>query len=95
MKQNVRSYLLQSGYKMYSLKETRGFISQNGHLAKIHKPHRYRPCAEEVAENGADLGEMNKIGLMKIEENLSRTCFGMTLHLIRLEKEVEALKTSK
>ena len=73
-------YVFLPGYKLRSLKETEDFIKINGHLPEV-------PCAEEITEKGADLGEMNKILLKKIEE--------MTLHLIRLEKEVNALKTSK
>jgi len=73
-------YVFKPGYKLRSLKETEDFIALNGHLPEV-------PCAEEVAENGADLGELNKILLKKIEE--------ITLHLIRLEKEVNALKNGK
>jgi hypothetical protein len=74
---NFPDYVFAPNYKLPSLKETESFIQQNGHLPEV-------PCAAEVEQNGADLGELNKILLKKIEE--------MTLHLIRLEKEVEALK---
>jgi hypothetical protein len=73
-------YVFKPNYKLRSLKETEEFIAQNGHLPEV-------PCAEEVAENGADLGELNKILLKKVEE--------LTLHLIRMEKEIEALKATK
>ena len=97
-------YVFKPDYKLRSLKETEEFIAQNGHpelssgqaLPEVlPKQVRDRLCAEEVAENGADLGELNKILLKKIEEDLSRTCFGMTLHLIRMEKEIEELKKVK
>jgi hypothetical protein len=70
-------YVFKPNYKLRSLKETEEFIAQNGHLPEV-------PCAEEVAENGADLGELNKILLKKVEE--------LTLHLIRMQKEIEELK---
>lgn len=54
--------------------------NQNIHLPEV-------PSQPEVAKDGMDVGEMNNILLKKIEE--------MTLHLIRLEKEVETLKTQK
>jgi hypothetical protein len=38
------------------------------------------PTANDVAENGADLGEMNKILLQKVEE--------LTLHIINLQKKL-------
>lgn len=74
---NIPDYVFKPGFKLLTLKETELFIAQNGHLPEV-------PCAEEVAENGADLGELNKILLKKIEE--------MTLHLIRMEKELEILR---
>jgi hypothetical protein len=42
------------------------------------------PTANDVAENGADLGEMNKILLQKVEE--------LTLYMIALKTENEILK---
>ena len=42
------------------------------------------PSAEEVEENGIELGEMNKLLLQKIEE--------LTLYTIELRKEVDSLK---
>jgi hypothetical protein len=42
------------------------------------------PTANDVAENGADLGEMNKILLQKVEE--------LTLYLIKQEKVMNELK---
>ncbi|MET7001520.1 hypothetical protein [Chitinophaga defluvii] len=70
-------YVFEDHYKLPSLQETAAFIKVNRHLPDI-------PSASEIAANGLDLGEMNKKLLQKIEE--------LTLHLIRLEAEVEKLK---
>ena len=43
------------------------------------------PSAEDVAENGIALGEMNRLLVEKLEE--------LTLHIIKLEKENRILKT--
>jgi hypothetical protein len=67
-------------YKLRSLSETEAFIQRNGHLPEV-------PCAEEIAEKGADLGELHKVLLKKMEE--------MTLHMIRMEKELAELKKQK
>lgn len=70
-------YVFLPNYKLLPLRELENYIALHGHLPEV-------PSAEEVEKEGADLGELNKILLKKIEE--------MTLHLIRLEKEIEALK---
>jgi hypothetical protein len=63
-------------------------LYNNGYLPEVlPKLVRDRPCAEEIAENGADLGELNKILLKKIEE--------MTLHMIKMQKELDILKSQK
>lgn len=70
-------YVFSSGYELTPLSQLAGFISQNGHLPDV-------PSAEEVAENGVELGEMNKILLKKVEE--------LTLHLINQEKRIAELE---
>ena len=64
-------------YKLPSLEEVEKFIDENGHLENI-------PSAQEVEENGIELGEMNKLLLQKIEE--------LTLYTIELKKEIDELK---
>ncbi len=66
-------YVFKQDYKLMSLKEVEAFIDKNGHLPNI-------PSEEEVVKNGVDLTEMNKLLLEKVEE--------LTLHLIRLEKQI-------
>jgi hypothetical protein len=73
-------YVFAPNYKLPTLKETEEFIQRNGHLPDV-------PCAEEVIENGLDLTQINRALLKKVEE--------MTLHLIRMEKEIEELKSKK
>lgn len=67
-------YVFEADYKLKSLSEVEVYIKQNGHLPDV-------PSAEEVAANGIELGEMNKILLQKIEE--------LTLYIIELEKKID------
>ena len=67
-------YVFANDYKLPSLKEVEKQIKENGHLANI-------PSAEEVSENGIELGEMNKKLLEKVEE--------LTLYTIQQEKAIE------
>lgn len=73
-------FVFEPDYDLLSLDQVEEFISENGHLPDI-------PSTEAVKENGIELGQMNALLLMKIEE--------LTLHLIELKKEVEILKESK
>lgn len=77
---NLNDIVFLPDYKLRTLKETEAYIKANGHLPEV-------PSQAEVAKDGMDVGEMNNILLKKIEE--------MTLHLIRMEKEIEALKNQK
>lgn len=61
-------------YNLPSLQETEQHIKEKGHLPGI-------PSAEEVKNNGVDLGEMNAKLLQKIEE--------LTLHLIEQNKQLQ------
>ncbi|MDN3588113.1 hypothetical protein QWY86_15625 [Pedobacter aquatilis] len=71
--QNWPDYVFQLDYKPKSLEELHRYIKANKHLPEI-------PSAEEVAINGVDLGEMNKLLLKKIEE--------LTLHLIEKDRQL-------
>lgn len=59
--ENWPDYVFSPGYQLPSLSEIEKFIQTNGHLPEV-------PKAAEVAANGVQLGEMNKILLKKIEE---------------------------
>ncbi|MEZ0542487.1 hypothetical protein [Fibrella arboris] len=61
------------GYRLKSLADVGRFIQKNGHLPDV-------PSAATVAKEGIDLVHMNALLLQKIEE--------LTLHVIRLEKQV-------
>lgn len=56
-----------------SLEELEAYIKEHRHLPGV-------PSADEVAEDGIDLAELNKILLEKIEE--------LTLHIINLEYKI-------
>jgi hypothetical protein len=71
---NWPDYVFSKAYTLPSLKDTKKFIDQNGHLPDI-------PTAAEISSKGIDLGDMNAKLLKKIEE--------LTLHLIRLEEQNE------
>lgn len=69
-------YVFQKDYKISSLADLDRYIKANKHLPGI-------PTAQEVKQNGIELGEMNKLLLQKIEE--------LTLHLIGKDKAIEGM----
>jgi len=71
-------YVFEDDYELPTLEEVEQHIKEKGHLKDI-------PSAEEVEENGIEIGEMNKLLLQKIEE--------LTLYTIELKKEIEELKS--
>jgi len=72
-------YVFESDYNLPTLAEVEAHIAEKGHLKDI-------PSAAKVEAEGIELGEMNKLLLQKIEE--------LTLYVIQLNKEIEALKKS-
>ena len=68
-------YVFGSDYERMSLYELEEYIDLNHHLPEV-------PSAEEVSEQGIDLGEMNALLLQKVEE--------LTLHVIELQKQIDA-----
>ena len=70
-------YVFKEEYHLPSLEEIQKHIKEKGHLINI-------PSAKEVAENGVELGEMNKLLLEKIEE--------LTLYILKQEKKQKLLK---
>lgn len=73
---NWPDYVFSPSYNLPSLSETAQYIRENGHLPNM-------PTATQVEKDGVNLGEMNKKLLEKVEE--------LTLHLIRLQNEVDRL----
>lgn len=70
-------FVFEPSYKLPSLYEVEQFILQHKHLPEI-------PSAKEVAEDGIDLGEMNRKLLQKIEEQ--------TLYIIEMNKRLRVLE---
>ncbi len=70
-------YVFEDAYPLQSLKEVQAFIQKEKHLPGI-------PSAAEISDSGILIGEMQKKLLEKVEE--------LTLHVIRLEEEIERLK---
>ena len=62
------------------LNELESYINEYSHLPGV-------PSATEVEEDGADLGEMNRLLMEKVEE--------LTLYVIDLQKQINELKSNK
>jgi len=73
-------YVFAEDYDLMPLTELETEIETLGHLPGV-------PSAEEVYENGHKVGEMDAILLEKVEE--------LTLHLIDMNKAIEALQQSE
>ena len=74
---NWADYVFADNYELKPLAEVENFINAHKHLPGI-------PSANEVVATGIDLATMDAKLLEKIEE--------LTLHLIRMEKEIDQLK---
>ena len=70
-------YVFSDHYDLRSLENLEEFIEENSHLPGF-------PSANEVLRDGSDLAATNVLLLEKIEE--------LTLYIIQLNKEIEALK---
>ncbi|MEC7265770.1 MAG: hypothetical protein VXW38_18670 [Bacteroidota bacterium] len=70
-------YVFKTGYDLPTLEAVETHIKEKGHLINI-------PSANEVEENGIELGEMNKLLLEKIEE--------LTLYIIQLENKMKKME---
>lgn len=72
-------YVFNKDYKLPTLAEVKDYIGKNHHLPEM-------PSEKEVAANGLNLGEMNKLLTKKVEE--------LTLHLIEQQEESNKLKAN-
>jgi hypothetical protein len=70
-------YVFSDEYRLMTLEELDEYINTHHRLPNM-------PSADEVHRNGADLGEINRVLVEKVEE--------LTLHTIQLKKELEELK---
>ncbi len=73
---NWSDFVFEENYKLRPLSEVEDFIKDNGHLPEI-------PSAEQVAEEGVNMGQMDAKLLQKIEE--------LTLYMIEQDKKIDAL----
>ncbi|HFA52206.1 MAG TPA: hypothetical protein ENJ95_24575 [Bacteroidetes bacterium] len=73
-------YVFAKDYNLMPLGELEKYIGSNQHLPGI-------PSEKEVLAKGIFLGEMNALLLAKVEE--------LTLHVIKLRKEIDKLKAGK
>lgn len=76
---NWPDFVFKPDYKLLSLAEVKLYIQRNRHLPDV-------PSAATIANEGTDLGEMNRILLKKVEE--------LTLHLIKKEEEIKDIQRS-
>jgi hypothetical protein len=72
-------YVFSKDYKLPSLTEVEKFIAANKHLSEI-------PSAEEISQNGLDVGEVMRLQMQKIEE--------LTLYIIELNKRIAVLENN-
>lgn len=70
-------YVFTTWYDLPSLKEVQEHIDEKGHLINV-------PSAIEVAENGIEIGEMNRLLVEKLEE--------LTLYILEQEKRIQNLE---
>lgn len=64
-------YVFEGDYNLMNLEDLESFLNENKHLPNV-------PSATDVKENGINLGEMDNVLLMKIEE--------LTLYIIQQQK---------
>jgi hypothetical protein len=69
---NWPDYVFKKDYQLPSLTEVKTYIDQNRHLPEM-------PSEQEIAKDGLNLGEMNKLLVKKVEE--------LTLYLIEKDKK--------
>ncbi len=76
--ENWSDFVFEDNYQLKTLTEVENYINENKHLPDV-------PSADNVEENGINLGEMDAILLQKIEE--------LTLYMIEMKKENETMKS--
>jgi hypothetical protein len=70
-------YVFDPSYKLPTLEETEKYVKENHHLPEV-------PTAADIAKDGMSLNGMSEILLKKVEE--------LTLHLIEMKKDSEAIR---
>ncbi len=74
---NWADFVFEKNYALPAIEDVEQYIKKYGHLPEI-------PTAEEIKKDGADVGELLKLQMQKIEE--------LTLYVIQLQKEINNLK---
>ena len=74
---NAADYVFDEGYDLKSLGEVEEYVKCNKHLPGV-------PSASEFQDKGMNVSEMSNLLLEKVEE--------LTLHLIRMQKEIDQLR---
>ncbi len=77
LESNWPDFVFEKDYNLQSLREIETYIKKYGHLPNV-------PSADEIKNDGINLGEMDATLLQKIEE--------LTLHSIQQQKEIDSLK---
>jgi hypothetical protein len=77
---NWADFVFDKNYELMPLNEVENFYKTNHHLPNV-------PTAKDIQKTGNNLGQTDVILLQKIEE--------LTLYVVELKKEVEALKNNK
>lgn len=77
---NIPDYVFNTSYPLMNFSDLRTYISQHQHLPNV-------PSATEYANNGVDLGEMNRVLLEKVEE--------LTLYILQLEARMKTLENTQ
>jgi hypothetical protein len=77
---NWADFVFDPSYKLMPLVEVEKYIVANRHLPEV-------PSAVELVQDGLDVAEMQAKQMQKIEE--------LTMYIIDLQKQIDALKTNK
>jgi len=77
-------YVFEANYQLMPLSELEIYITTKKHLPNV-------PTAQDVEENGVDLGEINKILVEKVEE-LTLYIISMNKRMMQLEAEMKQSK---
>ncbi|MDB5267500.1 MAG: hypothetical protein JWP58_540 [Hymenobacter sp.] len=77
---NWADYVFDKEYRLAPLSEVEAYVKANKHLPEV-------PTTCEVEEKGIDVATINTLLLKKVEE--------LTLHLIELNKRLEAVEAAK
>jgi len=77
---NIPDYVFAHGYHLMSFSDLRAHLNTHRHLPNV-------PSAAEIENQEVDLGEMTRLLLEKIEENM--------LYILQLEERIQQLEAQK